>query len=1058
MIRGLFTGVALCALLALTEQAQAQTTSVTPSTGTLSLGTTVVRSGSTLTIDGGTASGPNLFHSFNTFSLGSADTARWTWTGGDRASIKNIVNRVTGDRVSMIGGTIDSMAFPNASFFFLNPRGITFTATATVNVPAAAHFSSASDIRMADGATFAISTPNGSTLSMAPPASFGFLGTEGAVQVRDSDGGLTPSRVTLGLSGTSILINGATFTSGGLDVFAIGTSPYRLDLADPLGSGPMNGTMAIGASTINVLGGDIRLGADFVNVVSGTIFGRDRSTQAGGLIDIRANRLRMNGGVLIGAISTTALGGGDIHIDVATLDILRDAQLFTRTNGAGQGGSIVIDAPTTNINFGIISADSRNSASGSAGNISLDGDVVTMTEGSISSVSRSGTGNAGNVSVTANTLKMTNGAVLSTATQTSGQGGLLTVTTNALLLDGGIIAANTNAGGKGGAVQITADTITATNEARIAANAFGTGDAGSITIAARAASFDEATFVSATADSTGNARGGNIVLTADTLALKARSRLNAATFGGGASGDITVVARDFTIDGLNTGVEGSTFGGGVAGTVRVTADTLTLRNFGKIASQVSATATGNGGLVEINAGSLSLASGATITGATKGAGNSGEVRVNARQIAITGNGTAILSSTERSATGSAGALTVTADSVMIENNGAIAASTIGPGDAGRARVETDSLTLRTGGKVSSLSSGSGNAGTIEIDAKSVTVSGATAGIASSSSGTGNGGRVIVTADALNISGGTISSASSGTGDAGNIALIADTVSMTGGLITSDATGTIDGASGAVALTADQITLRGGARIATSSANPSAAGSIVLSAPLVDISDPGSAIDSTNSAASVPAGGTSGAAGSVRINSALLRLSEGATITTNSIAGAAGEIIFSLPDANGTSGVGPASGMVFLTGRINPVTITTSSGPQTGGVITIAQPFAIISDGARILALGDAGGARVQITSNVFIRSGDRLNTLSVAGSLTLLTQVNDASSGTANVDLSLVDTSRVLRGQCPQARASGEISQLSLRNVGPYVPVVERPPPPGALDLALAVLPQAGCL
>ncbi|MET0361502.1 MAG: hypothetical protein ABW048_07090, partial [Sphingobium sp.] len=290
------------------------------------------------------------------------------------------------------------------------------------------------------------------------------------------------------------------------------------------------------------------------------------------------------------------------------------------------------------------------------------------------------------------------------------------------------------------------------------------------------------------------------------------------------------------------------------------------------------------------------------------------------------------------------------------------------------------------------------------------------------------------------------------------ALATGTMSMTGGLITSNATGTVRGASGSVALSSDQIILRSGARIATSSANPSAAGSIVLTAPLVDISDPGSAIDSTNSAVSVPSGGTGGAAGSVRINTALLRLSEGATITTNSVAGAAGEIIFSLPDANGTSGTGPASGMVFLTGRTNPVTITTSSGPQTGGVITIAQPFAIISDGARILALGDAGGARVRITSNVFIRSGDRQNTLSVAGSLALVTQVNDASSGTANFDLSLVDTSRVLRGQCPQARSSGEISQLSLRNVGPYAPPVERAAGGGQSGLALATLPRGACL
>jgi hypothetical protein len=85
----LSSGLLLGVLLA-SGQAQV-TTTITPD-GTL--GTTVTQSGTVHNITGGTrpGNGPNLYHSFDRFSVGTNDTARFSGPTG----IVNILSRVTG--------------------------------------------------------------------------------------------------------------------------------------------------------------------------------------------------------------------------------------------------------------------------------------------------------------------------------------------------------------------------------------------------------------------------------------------------------------------------------------------------------------------------------------------------------------------------------------------------------------------------------------------------------------------------------------------------------------------------------------------------------------------------------------------------------------------------------------------------------------------------------------------------------------------------------------------------------------------------------------------------
>jgi filamentous hemagglutinin family protein len=146
--------------------------------------------------------GSNLFHSFEKFGLVKGETAAFTGP----ATINNVISRVTGGSRSDIDGKIQSN-IAGANLFLINPSGIVFGPNATVNVSGAFHVSTADYIKMADGAKFQATNPDGSTLSAAAPAAFGFLtASPPAISVNGST--LGPVAGALGLVGGPVSISG----------------------------------------------------------------------------------------------------------------------------------------------------------------------------------------------------------------------------------------------------------------------------------------------------------------------------------------------------------------------------------------------------------------------------------------------------------------------------------------------------------------------------------------------------------------------------------------------------------------------------------------------------------------------------------------------------------------------------------------------------------------------------------------------------------------------------------------------------------------------------------
>src|SRR5688500_13086601 len=117
-------------------------------------------------ITGGTrpGSGPNLFHSFGDFSVGTTDVARFLNDSGLATS--NILSRVTGGNVSTIFGEIQTTSFPGANLYLINPAGVVFGPAASLNVSGSVKISTADYLRLSDGVRFnAVPGPQDALLS-----------------------------------------------------------------------------------------------------------------------------------------------------------------------------------------------------------------------------------------------------------------------------------------------------------------------------------------------------------------------------------------------------------------------------------------------------------------------------------------------------------------------------------------------------------------------------------------------------------------------------------------------------------------------------------------------------------------------------------------------------------------------------------------------------------------------------------------------------------------------------------------------------------------------------
>jgi filamentous hemagglutinin family protein len=513
----------------LTDSAAQVLTAIRPD-GTL--GTSVIKNGTVYDITGGTrpGNGPNLFHSFERFTVETGDTAHFSGPAG----IENILSRVTGGQQSVIDGRLQS-TMPGANLYLLNPSGVLFGPNASLDIRGSFHVSTADSLRFADGATLSAHLGEKSTLTVAPPAAFGFLGPAPApITIQGSTLKVSEGK-TLSVVGGDMQIVGARLVSpGGRIQLASMASPGEV-MFNPLELAP---DLQVDSFA--------RLGR--LEVSQGVLI--DASGNGGGTVLLRGGRLRVDGSAMFadntGPVDGTGLGL-DLHV-AADAVIENGPFLTTDSLGAGRAKDLRLTADSLHITHSLIG--SRAAASGNAGRVSVSTLTLTLEDaGTIQAeASQGSSGTGGNVEVRAGWIMLTRGAQITGSTFGAGHGGDVTVVaSDGISITGRDSQGNpssldslTQSRGRGGNIHVEARTIGLSNGGIITASSSGAGDAGNIRIQAEKTFHSQNGAVTTTAEQSG---GGRIELRAGRLVQLHDSEVTTSVQGGaGDAGNLTLEA------------------------------------------------------------------------------------------------------------------------------------------------------------------------------------------------------------------------------------------------------------------------------------------------------------------------------------------------------------------------------------------------------------------------------------------------------------------------------------------------------------------------------------
>ncbi len=1073
LIRGLLS---LCLLL--TASLAQVPTAITPD-GTL--GTTVTQDGAVYNIDGGTIRGPNQFHSFDRFSVGTDDTASFNGP----SSIENIVSRVTGGHASDIDGALRS-TIDGANLFLLNPAGVIFGPHATLRVTGSFHVSTADSLRFADGAVLSVRLGEAGALTVAPPAAFGFLHANPAgIATRGSTLEVQP-RQTMSIVGGDITIRGGMLRSpsGRINIASVASAgEVVLDAAgQPLG--------------LDVESFD-RLGR--IDVVEEAQI--DASGASGGTVVIRSGRMQVNN-ALIFANTQGNMDGAEIGIDIHVAEeivLANQAFIVTNTIGAGDAGAVRVTAGSLQMDDAAIG--STTSAAGHAGRVVVDATTMTLTGGAqIGSITQ-GPGRGGPVTVRAAGAVRLEGtspdgsAPSGIVTQAFGMGdaGAVLVEANRVMLsDGSEINSITQGPGHGGAV-----TVRATDTVTLAAGNIGTlaqgnaaGAAGDVLVdAASLTLIDGASIVSITQ---GPKRGGRVTVRAtDTMLVAGASLVLTATSGPGDAGAVLVEADTVRLSDGSL-ILSTTSGPGPGGTVMVQAtDSVTLAA-SSIGTRTRGEDAGAAGNVLVDAATVRLEGNALITSATFGTGRGSNVTVRTTD-SVTLVASNIVAEARETEVGAAGDVLVEAAHVTLADGARISTRTFSPTPGGNVTVHAAKVTLTSGAQINSSTSGPGRGGNVTVRATdTVTLTGAATDQAGRfvpsrivalaegrQAGAGDAGNVMVhAANATLTAGAQINTSTFGPGQGGNVTVRAtDTVTLEGTFLNMFASqisadtvhaperfpATETGVAGSILVEAATVTLTGGARISSSSlgtagSKPGRGGSVTVRATDAvmlagGFIDPdGSFSPSAILAVAQETEAGAGSAGNVLVEATNVMLTGGAQINSSTGGpGRGGDVTvhatdtvtlaggIMTPDRFASSGIGSqAQGTEAGAGNAGSVLVETASltlsggalissdtlGPGQGGSVTVRA-----TDSVTLIGGAVASDGRTFISSGISARAdgpeaGAAGNIVVNAASVTLRdgAQINSETEGSGqggDVTVRATDTVVISGGSAVSASSDG---------------------------------------
>lgn len=354
----------------------------------------------------------------------------------------------------------------------------------------------------------------------------------------------------------------------------------------------------------------------------------------------------------------------------------------------------------------------------------------------------------------------------------------------------------------GGDIDVaTTDSVEVSRGGQVTAEALGANRGGNILIESPAIRVDGqgSTVPTRLAAETSSTRrtgaGGDVVLRSDTLEVLSGGEISVSTFGAADAGTIDIKTGLLRLAGAErpaaptqisanaAPVSGAVFGAG--GRILIDAQSLEISKGAVLSASTLGDA--NAGSIEIKSDSIAIQDSSVTTYST-GAGNAGNIRVDAGELTLDGRFGSITSfalgvDSHRPA-GKGGEIEIQAEALTLRNEAAIAAGTYGDGDGGNVRITAGSVLLDTGnpqpGIFPGISASSGLAfdgwpntgasGDIFMSVDSLTVQNGML-ITATTATPGRGGNIEIQAGSVNLANrGSIQAASEGIGLAGNIRL------------------------------------------------------------------------------------------------------------------------------------------------------------------------------------------------------------------------------------------------------------------------------------------------
>jgi filamentous hemagglutinin family protein len=625
-----------------------------------SLNSQVTQQGNVLTIEGGSRSGGNLFHSFEKFSVPTGTTLHFN----NATDVQNIITRVTGGTGSNVDGLIQANS--TANLFLINPSGIIFGPNALLQIGGSFLSSTANSLRFADGTEFSAKSTQ-PLLTISIPIGFQIGENSGSIQVQGNSSlvgqkvllspltrGITPPGLlvqpgkTLALVGKGITLNGATLTAenGEIELGSVDSGFVQLVSIDK--GWTLDYKQVPAFKDIQLAGGSL-VDASGVHGGSIQIQGANISFQDGSVALIQnvgtllTENLKVNASKSLNISGTTPNGGIYSVLRTSTVAVedqnFKNPASFTEQAGFGNAANIIVSTKNLTLQGGsAIGSISNNKAD--TGNVVVNAtDSIKVSGASsfnqyqesniqtLTSDNPNANGKAGNINLSTLHLTVDKGAFIAASTIGPGKGGNLKIDAKLIELAEApsYLGTRTFGSGNSGAIEINTEKLIATAGGRVDTSTLASGSAGTVVINAKTIE------LSGSGQATGITYPSSISSSATIVPPLTQKIFGLPAIPDGKAGDVKITANMLNIsNGGEVSVKDD--GPNAPGTLQIQAESLKLDS----ASITAAAASKEGGNIFVNSGNLQMFNNSNITASAGDQGNGGNIKIDADTVAILG--------------------------------------------------------------------------------------------------------------------------------------------------------------------------------------------------------------------------------------------------------------------------------------------------------------------------------------------------------------------------------------------------------------------------------------